>query len=329
MEVVASARSTRGAVSVSILMVSYNTREMIIEAIGSVYRETSVSFEVICVDNGSHDGSAEAIVAAFPQVRVIQLSNVGFAAANNVAAEHASGRRLLLLNPDTVVIDRAIDRLCEFADTSPAAGIWGGRTVYEDGTLNPSSCWGRMTPWSLFCRATGLTYVFPRAGIVNGEAMGAWKRDTEREVDIVTGCFLLIDRDLWDRLEGFDAAFFMYGEEADLCQRARVFGARPRVSPTATIIHHGGGAEVSTADKLVKVMCGKVTLMNTHWNRPARAFGRCMFVMLVTVRAVANMVVDAPSSAGSGQDQRPDVWREAFRRRAEWLGGWDRPRGAG
>ncbi len=306
----------------SILIVSYNTRAMTLAAIESVYTETHISFEIVCVDNGSEDGSADAIARLFPRVQLIRSDNIGFAAANNVAAKQAVGRRLLLLNPDTVIIDGAVDRLWEFAERTSRAGIWGGRTTFADGSLNPTSCWGRMTPWSLACRALGLTYAFPTVTLFNGESLGTWQRDTEREVDIVTGCFFLIDRNLWDDLNGFNPDFFMYGEEADLCLRAHALGARPRISPHATIVHHGGGAEQSSADKLIKVMRGKVTLMNTHWNPVARVFGRWMFVMLVTVRAVANRVIAAPIQAGAGQDQRSDIWLTAYRRRAEWLNGW-------
>jgi GT2 family glycosyltransferase len=310
-------------VKLSILIVSYNTREMALEALRSVYRETSVPFEVICVDNGSADGSPEAIAREFPQVHLIRSDNIGFAAANNIAVRQATGERLLLLNPDTVVIDAAIDHLWGFAERTPDAGIWGGRTLFADGTLNPTSCWGRMTPWSLACRAFGLTYLFPASERFNAESIGAWQRDSEREVDIVTGCFFLIDHALWDRLGGFNPDFVMYGEEADLCHRARALGARPRISPTATIIHHGGGSEASSADKLVKVMRGKVTLMNAHWGPATRLLGRGMFRVLVALRAAANLIVKVPSHAGRGQDARPDVWRVAFRRRREWLGGWE------
>jgi len=274
------------------------------------------------VDNGSSDGSAHAIASEFPDVHLLLEENIGFAAANNKAVRHAAGARLLLLNPDTVVMDGAIDRIWEFAECTKEAGIWGGRTLFADGSLNPTSCWGRMTPWSLFCRAVGLTYLRPRSRVLNSEALGNWPRDTEREVDIVTGCFFLVDHELWRHLGGFNPDFFMYGEEADLCLRAHGLGARPRITPTATIIHHGGGAEVSSADKLIKVLRAKVTLMNLHWSPFARVLGRLMFLVLVTIRAGASVAVDAPRRSGVGMDHRPDIWRVAFKRRAEWLAGW-------
>ena len=123
---------------VSILVISYNTREMTLDCLRSLKAETTVPHEVIVVDNNSPDRSADAIAAAFPEFRLIASpDNLGFAKGNNVAAEEAQGDYLLLLNPDTVVLDHAIDRLVAFADANPRAGIWGGRTLNADRTLEP------------------------------------------------------------------------------------------------------------------------------------------------------------------------------------------------
>ena len=210
-------------------------------ALDSVLAETrTTSFEIIAVDNASTDGSSAMLAQhpAKPQL-IARNDNIGFARANNVAASQARGRYLLLLNPDTVVLDGAIDNLVAFARARPEARIWGGRTIFADGSLNPSSCWCRMTPWNLFCRASGLTAMFAQSEVFNGEAFGGWARDSERDVDIVSGCFFLIEKELWDELGGFDPLFFMYGEEADLCLRARALSAKPAVTPEATIIHYG------------------------------------------------------------------------------------------
>ena len=143
--------------------------------------------------NNSNDNSILAIAELFPQVRLFAIrENLGFAAANNLAGEHARGDYLLLLNPDTVILNGATEELFEFAKRMPNAGIWGGRSVYPDGSLNPTSCYGNMTPWSLFCRAFGLTFLFRNSKLFNSETFGAWDYNTARQVDIVTGCFLLI-----------------------------------------------------------------------------------------------------------------------------------------
>lgn len=258
---------------ITIIVVSYNTREMTLDCLRSVGEQTrDTSYELIVVDNDSSDGSAEAIAAEFPELRLIRLEeNIGFARANNLAAGHARGERLLLLNPDTVVIDRAIDRLVGFADSRQDAGIWGGRTLFADRSLNPTSCWGRMTVWNLFCRAIGLTALFPGSELFNSEPYGDWQRDSVREVDIVTGCLLLITKRLWDDLDGFQPRYFMYGEEADLCLRARAEGASPLLTPGATIIHYGSASD--SGNKAVSVAAARMTLIREHWTPTRRRLG--------------------------------------------------------
>ena len=309
--------------ALSILVVSYNTREMTLACLASVFAETRGDFELIVVDNASADGSAEAVAAAHgadPRLRLLaEPRNHGFAAANNLAAGLARGRRLLLLNPDTVVLDGAIDRLCAFADARPEAGIWGGRTLFADGTLNPTSCWARPTLWSAFCRVAGLTGLFPRSETFNPEAMGAWPRDAERAVDVVTGCFFLIDRALWDRLGGFDPAFVMYGEEADLCLRARALGARPRITPEARIVHHGGASEAVRVDRVVRILAGKASVMRRHltgWRR--RAALTCHRLWPLTRWWAAGLLGALPGRRA----ESAAVWREVWDRRAEWAEGW-------
>jgi GT2 family glycosyltransferase len=300
---------------VSILIVSFNTRELTMECLRSLrYGGAVVDHEVIVVDNASCDGSAAAARTEFPGVRLIQLEqNVGFGRANNIAAAEAKGEFLLLLNPDTVVRAGAVEALVRGAREHPAAGIWGGRTFFADGSLNPASCWARPTPWSLLCIGTGLAKLFPRWRILNPEAYGGWKRDHTREVDIVSGCFLLITRDLWDRLGGFDSAFFMYGEDADLCLRAHRVGARPTIIPDAEIVHHGGASERVRADKMVRLLTAKARLIRRHW-RLAKGFGIAMLRLWAISRIMAHGVLRARRGGAGYRD-----WKLIWARRREWL----------
>ncbi len=315
-----------GPILLSILIVSYNTREMTLACLDSLVSETrDVSFEVIIVDNASSDGSAAALEAHASHPRVIALEdNIGFARGNNLAAREARGDYVLLLNPDTVVLDRAIDRLMTFASVRPDAGIWGGRTVFADGRLNPSSAWGRMTPWRLLCRATGLTGLVPRSSLFNGEALGGWDRSTEREVDIVSGCFLLIKRRLWTALGGFDPTFFMYGEEADLCLRARLFGARPIVTPTAAIVHYGGASETTREGKMVKLLAAKATLIERHFPRGLIGLGLALQALWPLSRAVV-LTVAATVLRRPGLEASAAAWRSICRRHRDWWTGYAPP----
>ena len=311
-----------GLPELTVVVISYNTKAMTLDCLASLFNETKTPLEVIVVDNASSDGSAEAIASAFPQVRLIaETVNHGFAPAHEIAMVHATAPWLLLLNPDTVVLDGAVDRLLNFAKSRPQAGIWGGRTVYADRRINPYSCWRRMSLWTIFCRLTGLTGIFPNSGIFNSEEYAGWDRDTEREVDIVTGCFFLIERAKWDELGGFDPDFTMYGEEADLCLRARLSGLRPRITPDACIVHYGGASEPVAADRIVRVLRAKMELVLRHFPKGRRRLGQALFRLFPLSRMIAN----AAFARLTGNDRfalKSSVWREVWKRRAEWQSGF-------
>jgi len=305
--------------TVSILIVNYNTCKMTIDCIHSIFEQSeNIDFEVIVVDNASTDGSAEAIAAEFPRLKLFpSKKNLGFAGGNNLAATAAHGDYLLLLNPDTVVLDHAVDRLVAFARQNPNAGIWGGKTVFENGELNPTSCWRFMTLWSLVTQVTGLSRLFARSDFFNPEAYGGWSRDFEREVEIVSGCFLLVDHALWERLNGFDEHFFMYAEEADLCYRAKQSGARPLFTPKATIIHYGGASEKVFSAKVVKLFTGKITFIAKHWTPLRQKIGIKLFELSVITRVVGYAVAAFLTSSTAHQ-HATQQWRTIWSQRVEW-----------
>jgi hypothetical protein len=301
----------------SVLVVSFNTRELTLECLRSIYRETkAIPFEVVVVDNASSDGSADAIAAEFDRVKLIPLEeNIGFGRANNLAAERATGKYLLLLNPDTVVLDQALEKLLDFAVSRGGDGIYGGRTVFPDGSLNRYSCWGRLTPWSLFCGTVGLTALFRHTMMFDSESYGSWQRDSVREVDIVTGCFLLISRRLWDRLGGFDPSFFMYYEEADLCRRAWQLGVQCILNPSAVIIHYGSASERIRADKMVRLFRAEAQFIEKHWGPFSARYGIAMLKLWTISRLVAYCLLSALRS--DSRDASAN-WREIWARRKEW-----------
>jgi N-acetylglucosaminyl-diphospho-decaprenol L-rhamnosyltransferase len=308
-------------VALSIIIVSYNSRDITLACLASVYdHPPAVPFEVILIDNASPDNSAEAIAKAFPQVRLIaSQDNTGFALGNNIAAKEARGKRILLLNPDTVVFVDSLTSLWAFAESTPERRIWGGRTLFADGSLNPTSCWSAMSVWSLFCATFGLTWFFPRSELFSPEWMGDWPRDTVREVDIVTGCFLMIDRALWEELGGFDRTFFMYAEEADLCIRARAKGARPAITPKAEIIHLGGASEASATDKTIKTLRGRATLIRKHWSPWRQRAGLSLYWLWALARRIGSQAFSGPRDKPGESREK---WKAVWERRAEWLAGY-------
>ena len=200
-------------------------------------------------------------------------ANLGFAAGVNLGVANSTSPLVVLLNPDTEVLPGAIDALVAFARTHPEHGLYGGRTLRPDGTTDPSSCWGEMTLWSLTSFALGLSTVFKRSRFFDPESLGAWERDSVREVPIITGCLLLASREDWDLLDGMDERFFLYGEDADFSRRARERGLRPVVVPEATIVHAVGGSTASSGRKMCMVMAGKATFLHTSWRPLPRTIG--------------------------------------------------------
>lgn len=305
----------------TVIVISYNTRVLTLAALRTLYQTTLCTrFRTVVLDNASADGSADAVAEAFPQVELIRSGeNLGFARANNEVAALARTEWLLLLNPDTEVHAGAIDNLMDFARAHPEAGIYGGRTVFPDGALNPGSCWNRITPWSVFCSATGLTAAFPRNDLFDTEGLGNWQRDSERAVDIVSGCFFLIRRELWNRLGGFDLRYFMYGEEADLCLRAQTMGAHPRITPTAEIMHLAGASSATRVGKRLLVIKARMTLIRDHWPAWQIPAGVAMMWLWAWLRLVASAVL---SPLGKGGRARLTYWSEIWRKRGDWLAGW-------
>jgi len=313
-------KSEAKVIDLSVIIVSYNTKKLTLDSLQSVFEQTEgITFEVIVLDNDSRDGSIEAIAAGFPQVKLIaSKENLGFAQGNNVAVKEAKGEYILLLNPDTVVLDGAIQKLYKFAQANPDAGIWGGRTLFGDRSLNPASCWRRLTLWSLFCYTFALTWAFRDSAIFNAEGYGGWNCDSVRHVDIVSGCFFMIKKDFWQELGSFSPEFFMYGEEADLCLRAAKLGARPMVTPDAVIVHYGGASEKVRSDKMVRLFVAKAQLIKKHWHVLLVKPGLILLILWPLVRVViftAKSAIGNNKKIQSEKDTRGSIWRQ----RQQWL----------
>jgi GT2 family glycosyltransferase len=304
----------------TVIVVSYNTKSLTLRALETLYENAGdVRMRVILWDNASADGSADAVAAAFPQVDLVRCpDNLGFAVANNRASEMVRSEWMLLLNPDTETYPNAIAALLDFAKANPRAGIVGGRTVFPDGSLNPASCWNRISVWSLISNAFGLAAAFPQSPIFNVEGIGGWKRDTVRHVDIVVGCFLMIPTALWRELDGFQAKYFMYGEEADLCLRAAKAGYRPMITPDAQIMHLVGASTPQFGRKLVQLLQARATLIHDHWSPATRWFG----LALLALWSFNHMVKSAMMRMLGKGNATHDAWLELWRDRARWLKGY-------
>lgn len=318
-------KKEQSQVDVTAVVVSYATREETLNCLRSFAEERGdLRAELIVVDNASPDGSAEAIAELFEtlegtdglDVRLIASEeNLGFGAACNLGARGARGRYVLMLNPDTVTLRRGVEKLVAFADAHPEARMWGGRTLHLDGTLNPASAWARPTPWSSLACALGLSSFAPDLGLTNPEGYGGWKRDTVREVEIVSGCFMLVETALWEELEGFHPDFWMYGEDADISLRARALGARPLIDPASEIVHIGGASERVREDQMVRLFRGKAQLYAKFSGPLAGRFELGCLTLWALIRAG---LLTPLSWMLSSKRASAATWRRIFGRRGEW-----------
>lgn len=251
---------------VSILMVGYNSRPFLQAAIGSVERATTRhSYEVRFVNNGT-DHSEDMIRDRFPDAAILATrGNIGFGAANNYLAREATGAWLLLLNPDTRLEPSAIDVLLEEAEADRSFAILGGLSMSPAGEPLAMSRLEFPTLSRIFRGAIGKG----GAKLPPADAPGVF------EVDAVSGGFMLIDRDWWDRLAGFDERFFLYSEELDLCRRMRDLGGKVGLVPAARLMHDIGSGDPASPARMLLSMRGSATFYRKHFSAAyARA---CLF----------------------------------------------------
>ncbi|MGV1005761.1 MAG: glycosyltransferase family 2 protein [Candidatus Nanopelagicales bacterium] len=309
-------KETVGPNRVLVALVTYNSSEWIGACLDHLLASQlgDLQLEILVVDNASGDGSADLVAERYAaEVTVVRSdANLGFAAGCNLAvATGAPSRWVLLLNPDALVAPDAIVNLVGFARVHPDYGLYGGRNLHPDGSVDPSNCWGLPTLWSAACFATGLSTALRGNRIFDPESLGAWQRDTVRVVPMLSGAFLLIAREVWAELGGFDETFWVYSEDADLAARARRVGRRPVVVPAAVVVHANGASSPNRASKMKLVMKGRITYAQKHlWGLRLAAM-RGLLVAGVGLRAGLSTVL-----------RRETVWTEVWRSRGEWLAGY-------
>lgn len=231
------------ALPLSIIIVNWNTRELLLQALGSIYQQPpSFPFEVIVVDNASEDGSAEAVARAFPEVILIPNSvNYGYAKGNNQGIERAHGRYILLLNPDVVLPAGALERAVAFMEAHSDAGALGVRQVHPDGRLQ-RSVRGFPTPLAVFWELVGLSRLFPKNRFWGAYRMPWFGYNEVAEVDQPMGTFLLMRREAVEQVGNLDEDFPIFFNEVDWCWRCKKRGWKIYFTPDVEIVHYGGAS---------------------------------------------------------------------------------------
>lgn len=264
----------------SILIINWNTCDMLRDCLRSVFDGAPMgrNFEVIVVDNASEDGSQDMVRREFPQVTMIMNdTNRGFAAANNQAMAIASGENILLLNSDTLVHGDVLSKSVEYMDAHWNVGAMGCRVLNSDGSLQHST--------SQFPSFQNL--MFQTLGLDRVTAVSAfrkyrmldWDRQSERYVQTISGCFLMVRKQCVDAVGMLDEDFFFFGEETDWCRRIRQAGWRIAFTPVGHITHFGGGSSRTLSHKR-DLMLSEATV-RLHRKHSGLFTALCVYLLLL------------------------------------------------
>ena len=224
---------------VSALVVSYNSKELLLQSLHSFFTSADVPVEAVVVDNDSSDGSAAAVTDEFPQATVlVEPKNIGYGRAANLGLERCQGRFVLLLSTDVTLEPGSLGRLADFLLTRPDAGAVGPRVLLPDGRLDPDCRRSFPIPSTMFYQTVGLSKLFPKSPRFGRHNMGHVPDTDVHEMDAGTGACLMLRMATLERVGFFDPRYFMFGEDLDLCYRLKLGGWKVFYLPTASASHH-------------------------------------------------------------------------------------------
>ena len=237
-------------IKISVIIVNYNVKEYLAHALSSIERALeSIPHEIIVIDNHSIDGSVPFLRKQFPDLRLIEnQENVGFGKANNQGLQEARGEYLVLINPDTVVQEDTFTTLLHFFETTPDAAAATCKIINPDGSFSIDCRHSIPTPSIALWKVLGLSRIFPRSRIFGQYNMTYLDEDEIYPIPAISGSFMMIKRDVLERVGYFDERFFMYCEDIDLCHRINTQGYKIYYVPNTQIIHYKG--ESTKKDRL-------------------------------------------------------------------------------
>jgi GT2 family glycosyltransferase len=271
---------------ISVIIVSWNAKKLLEECLDSLSRGIERSYEVIVVDNASTDGSPEMVAGKFPWVTLIaSKDNNGFAKGNNIGINRSRGKYLALVNSDVNVLSGCLDKLAEFLDNHPDAGMVGPRVKYGDGRQQ-SSCRRFPSLWNNTCEILQLNRLFPRSPFFAGEHMFYFSYDRIREVDVLVGCFILARRAAVQEFGLLDEGFWMYGEDVDWGRRCWQAGWKVMFYPNAEAIHYCGG---SSSNDPVRFEVAQLQAVLRLWGKHRSRAVQAAFWILKTLQCTLRL----------------------------------------
>jgi len=266
-------------IDLSIIIVNYNSKLLLEQCLASVKKETTkTESEIIIVDNNSTDGSKEYLPQKFTDVRFIfNKENLGFSKACNQGFKISSGKYALFLNPDTLLSENCLSDSISFFESHSDAGAIGVRMINEKGSFLRESKRGLPTPAASFYKLFGLSAIFPGSKIFSKYYEGHLSEKQINPVEVLSGAFLMIRREVFEKLNGFDEGFFMYGEDIDLSLRILQAGYRNYYLGTITVTHLKGGSTTYN-DKYLQDFYGAMKLfVKKHYSNRSFLFRSVLY----------------------------------------------------
>ena len=278
----------------SLIIVNYNVRYFLEQTLRSVFRSlVDFDYEVIVVDNASVDGSLAMLADLFPQVHVLSNEeNAGFSKACNQGMALAKGKYCLLLNPDTILSEETLAVCVAKMDANPKIGGLGVRMIDGGGHFLPESKRGLPTPFVAFCKAFGLSRLFPRSRRFNYYHLGHISEFESSEVDVLSGAFMMLRNSVIEKIGGLDETFFMYGEDIDLSYRIQKAGYVNWYETSTSIVHFKGESTKKGSMNYVRVFYrAMIIFARKHFVGPGALWLTSVYHLAVYLRAAASIII--------------------------------------
>ncbi len=272
---------------VSVIVVNWNTRDLLIECLESLIPEIKpFKAEIIVVDNASTDGSPAAIEKLFPQIKLIRnTTNLGFAKANNSGLDISTGKYICLINSDVKLLRDCIENMYKYMEDHQSIGILGPKILNPDFTIQPT-CKEYPSLWNNFCSAVFFHKLFPSSKLFSGELVHYFKYDSPRKCDIIVGTFWMVRKKALDTVGCLDENFFFYGEDVDWCKRFWSAGWEVVFFPGASAVHHSAASSAAAPIKYyIEQRRAKITYWEKH-NGIISVLGIKLIVLLYQVTRI-------------------------------------------
>lgn len=279
--------------TLSIIIVSYNVREFLEQAIRSIQKAVKqIEHEIIVVDNASSDGTVPYLRMEFPSVKTIaNHHNLGFAKANNQAIKKSTGDYICLINPDTIVQEDTFSTLIGFFKDHPQAGCVGCKILNPDGSLQLACRRSYPTPWVALTKIVGLAKLFPKSRLFGRYNLTFLDPDKIEKVEAISGSFMLVKRGVFHKIGGLDESYFMYGEDLDWCYRINTAGYSIYYVPQTQIIHFKGESSKKSPFQQKKLFYEAMRLfVQRHFRKRSALLPSWLLIMAIYISSVFSYI---------------------------------------